>query len=165
MWFLRKTTQKARMLDFKHIWFLLHYELMLASIQLYVYSLTLKGHTMGEPGFEGRGEATKEERPSIKCQCYGVPQNDRRKCNFNLAKFNNNVHWCFSSEKNVSMYFFIICFWMFLYHHQSLPPQKLRFLCFCDFFLIQNMFVFHLLLNNLVEIENWRPESNFDPRL
>ena len=162
MCFLRKTTQKARTLDFKHSFTLWSYACKHTII--HVLSNSERPHS-GEPGFEGRREATKEERPSIKYECYGVPQNDRRKCNFNLAKF-NNVHWCFSSEKNVSMYFFIICFWMFLCHHQSLPPQKLRFLCFCDFFLIQKMFVFqNLLLNNLVEIENWRPESNFDPRL
>ena len=65
----------------------LRYDLMLVSIQLYTYSLTLKGHTLGEPCFEGRGEATKEERPSTKYQCYGVPQHDRWKCYLNVAKF------------------------------------------------------------------------------
>ena len=82
---------------------LIDYDIMLVSAHtiIHVLSNSERPHS-GEPGFEGRREATKEERPSTKYQCYGTTARQMEmllKCSKihsghigTLRHFEHNVH-------------------------------------------------------------------------
>ena len=59
---------------------------MLVSIQLYMYSLTLKGHTRENQALKV-GEKPQRRKDQVPSTSAMVPQHDRWKCYLNVAKF------------------------------------------------------------------------------